>query len=101
MPTGTHLLGLVKHLATVEWGHFGAAFDRPYAERLPWVDEETEPNADLWATAEESREELSEPVAAGRLERAHTIGCLAPDGRSWRRIRSYDRGRPRSGGICR
>jgi hypothetical protein len=24
VPTGTNLLGLVKHLATVEWGHFGA-----------------------------------------------------------------------------
>jgi Protein of unknown function (DUF664) len=33
--TGTNLLGLVKHLATVEWGHFGAAFGRPFDERLP------------------------------------------------------------------
>jgi Protein of unknown function (DUF664) len=56
VPTGTNLLGLVKHLATVEWGHFGAAFGRPFAERLPWVDEDTEPNADMWATADESRE---------------------------------------------
>ena len=56
VPTGTNLLGLVKHLATVEWGHFGAAFGRPFAERLPWVDEDTEPNADMWATADESRD---------------------------------------------
>ncbi len=31
VPTGTNLLGLVKHLATVEWGHFGdsdAVIDR-------------------------------------------------------------------------
>ena len=55
VPTGTNLLGLVKHLATVEWGHFGAAFGRPFEESLPWVDEATEPNADMWATAEESR----------------------------------------------
>ena len=59
VPTGTNLLGLVKHLATVEWGHFGAAFGRPYDERLSWVDdEETEPNADLWATADQSWEEI-------------------------------------------
>ena len=58
VPTGTNLLGLVKHLATVEWGHFGAAFGHPFIERLPWVDEDTEPNADMWATAEESREEI-------------------------------------------
>ena len=58
VPTGTNLLGLVKHLATVEWGHFGAAFGRPYAERLPWVDDPGEPHADMWATADESREEI-------------------------------------------
>jgi len=56
--TGTNLLGLVKHLATVEWGHFGAAFGRPFEEALPWVDEAAEPNADMWATAEESREHI-------------------------------------------
>jgi uncharacterized damage-inducible protein DinB len=57
VPTGTNLLGLVKHLATVEWGHFGAAFDRPFGESLTWVDDpEKEPNADKWATPEESRD---------------------------------------------
>lgn len=57
VPTGTNLLGLVKHLATVEWGHFGAAFGRPFPESLPWVDDpEAEPNADMWATPAESRE---------------------------------------------
>jgi len=56
VPTGTNLLGLVKHLATVEWGHFGAAFGRPFSESLPWVDDSAEPNADMWATADESRD---------------------------------------------
>jgi Protein of unknown function (DUF664) len=58
VPTGTNLLGLVKHLATVEWGHFGAAFGRPFEESLPWVDDPAEPNADMWATADESRERI-------------------------------------------
>ena len=58
VPTGTNLLGLVKHLATVEWGHFGAAFGQPFEESLPWVDEAADPNADMWATAEESREHI-------------------------------------------
>jgi hypothetical protein len=40
--TGTNLLGLVKHLATVEWGHFGAAFGRPFEESLPWVNDAAE-----------------------------------------------------------
>jgi uncharacterized damage-inducible protein DinB len=60
VPTGTNLLGLVKHLATVEWGHFGAAFGRPFAESLPWVDDpDAEPGADMWATAEESRDRIT------------------------------------------
>ncbi|GAA4658077.1 MULTISPECIES: DinB family protein [Amycolatopsis] len=57
-PTGTNLLGLVKHLAGVESGYFGFVFGRPFPEPLPWASEEAEPNADMWATAEESREEI-------------------------------------------
>ncbi|MEV6256970.1 DUF664 domain-containing protein [Nocardia sp. NPDC051911] len=33
-PTGTNLLGLVKHLGTVEFGYFGDTFARPYDEPL-------------------------------------------------------------------
>ncbi|MBW1599543.1 DinB family protein [Streptomyces sp. JJ38] len=55
-PTGTNLLGLVKHLASVELGYFGDTFGRPSHEPLPWLAEDAEPNADLWATEEESRE---------------------------------------------
>jgi Protein of unknown function (DUF664) len=31
-PTGTNLLGLVKHLTGCEIGYFGHVFDRPIAE---------------------------------------------------------------------
>jgi hypothetical protein len=58
VPTGTNLLGLVKHLATVEAGCFGATFGRPFDEPLPWLDDAAEPNADMWATAEQSREQI-------------------------------------------
>lgn len=58
VPTGTNLLGLVKHVASVETGYFGATFDRPFAEPLAWLDEDAEPNADMWATAQESREQI-------------------------------------------
>ncbi|MFE0701063.1 DinB family protein [Streptomyces sp. NPDC058872] len=57
-PTGTNLLGLVKHLASVEFGYFGAVFGRPHDEHLPWYEEGAEPNADMWATADESREDI-------------------------------------------
>jgi uncharacterized damage-inducible protein DinB len=57
-PTGTNLLGLVKHVASVEAGYFGETFGRPFPEPLPWLDEDAEPNAEMWATAEESSEQI-------------------------------------------
>jgi uncharacterized damage-inducible protein DinB len=57
-PTGTNLLGLVKHLASVELGYFGETFDRPSGVPLPWFEEGAEANADMWATAEESRDDI-------------------------------------------
>ncbi|WP_042408395.1 DinB family protein [Streptacidiphilus carbonis] len=57
-PTGTNLLGLVKHLAATELGYFGDTFGRPSEEPQPWFEDDAEPNADLWATADESREEI-------------------------------------------
>lgn len=57
-PTGTNLLGLVKHLACVEACYLGETFARPFPEPLPWGSPDAEPNADMWATAEESRDDL-------------------------------------------
>jgi hypothetical protein len=57
-PTGTNLLGLVKHVASVEAGYLGDTFDRPFPEALPWFDDGAEVNADMWATADESREDI-------------------------------------------
>ena len=51
-PTGTNLLGLVKHVASVELGYFGETFGRPFDEPLPWS-VGAEANADMWATADE------------------------------------------------
>jgi uncharacterized damage-inducible protein DinB len=57
-PTGTNLLGLVKHVASVEAGYLGDCFGRPFPEPLPWFEDDAEPNADMWATAEESRDDI-------------------------------------------
>jgi hypothetical protein len=57
-PTGTNLLGLVKHLASVELGYFGETFGRPSGESLPWLDEGADEEADMWATPSESREDI-------------------------------------------
>ncbi|GGE83081.1 DinB family protein [Mycetocola zhadangensis] len=58
VPTGTNLLGLVKHVAIVEAGYLGATFGRPFPEPLPWLDDDAEPNADMWATVDESRQSI-------------------------------------------
>jgi uncharacterized damage-inducible protein DinB len=79
VPTGTNLLGLVKHVASVEAGYLGETFGRPFPESLPWLDPGAEPNADLWATADETREEI---VAFYRRVWAHsdaTVDALELD----------------------
>jgi hypothetical protein len=72
VPTGTNLLGLVRHLATVEWGHFGAAFGDPLDVPMPWVTENTEASADMWVAPGESRGAIVDWWRArfARLERA-------------------------------
>jgi uncharacterized damage-inducible protein DinB len=56
-PTGTNLLGLLKHVAFVQLGYFGEVFGRPSDRDEPWEDADS--NADMWATAEESREDIT------------------------------------------
>jgi uncharacterized damage-inducible protein DinB len=78
-PTGTNLLGLVKHAAGVELGYFGDTFQRPPDDPFPWLDDDAEPNADMYATADESREQI---VALYRRAWAHadaTIEALPLD----------------------
>jgi hypothetical protein len=58
VPTGTNLLGLVKHLAFVEQGYFGDTFGRPFPGKLTW--DESDPNADMFATPDESREFITD-----------------------------------------
>ncbi|MER8045994.1 DinB family protein [Streptomyces sp. NPDC094032] len=54
--TGTNLLGLVKHVATVEARYFGEVFDRPSPEPLPrWQDSD---GSDLWAAEGETRDQI-------------------------------------------
>lgn len=57
-PTGTNLLGLVKHLASVKLEYFGECLDRGHDLDLPWAGEEAEDSADMWATAQESPGEI-------------------------------------------
>ncbi|CAM3421939.1 DinB family protein [Stackebrandtia soli] len=55
-PTGTQLLGLVKHMTSVESGYFGLTFGRPFPEDVDFLELDIPHDMDLWATANESRE---------------------------------------------
>jgi Protein of unknown function (DUF664) len=56
-PTGTNLLGLVKHLAGLEYGYLGESFGRPAPETLSWVEDGSIwQGADMWARPDESSE---------------------------------------------
>ena len=58
-PTATNLLGVVKHLASVQAGYFGATFGRPFPrqDEMTWYsDENADPQDDMWAKADEASE---------------------------------------------
>lgn len=57
-PSGTSLLGLVKHVATVELGYLCDSLGRPHGLDLARDDHAWGSNADMWATAEQSRASL-------------------------------------------
>ena len=73
-PTGTNLLGLVKHLAWVELGYFGDVFDRPHGLDLP--DNEDDPTADLYARSDESVEDVLALFGQARAHATETIEAL-------------------------
>jgi hypothetical protein len=87
MPSGTNLLGLVKHLASVELGYLGDSVGRPPGRALPWEDDGSVwDGADMWATADETREEI---VELYRFAWAHSdasiteLGLAAPAHVEW------------------
>jgi hypothetical protein len=76
-PTGTNLLGLVKHLANVEFEYFGECFGRPSGEAVPFNEED--PNADLVAEAAESREDIIDRYKKAWAWADETISSLPLD----------------------
>lgn len=71
--TGSNLLGLVKHVTGAEAFYFGDVFGRPVDAPGLWIAGDAEPNADLWATADETREET---VARYRRVWAHSDATI-------------------------
>lgn len=56
-PTGTNVLGVVKHLAGVQIGYLGWTFDRARDVALEWYAND-DPLADMYAAEGETRDEI-------------------------------------------
>lgn len=79
-PSATNILGLVKHLATMELGYLGDCVGRPSPVRLPWVEDGSIwDGADMWVKAEESSDEVIGIYRAAWRHSDESIGQLALD----------------------
>jgi hypothetical protein len=80
-PSGTNLIGLVKHLASVEFGWFCSTFGRPSEE----IDDTDDPDADLRAAPDESTADILAYYGRARAAADATIAELAltDAGTSW------------------
>jgi uncharacterized damage-inducible protein DinB len=81
-PSGTNLLGLVKHLAAVEYGWFCETFGRP-VEPLPF--DEDDPEADLRVRPDEATEDVLAFYARARAAADQAIDevGLEETGTAW------------------
>jgi hypothetical protein len=77
VPTGTNLLGLIKHLTMVEYEYFGDTFGRPSTDKPQWS--EDDPLADMFAAADESREQITEGYRKAWAHANATIEALPID----------------------
>ncbi|ROS77677.1 uncharacterized protein DUF664 [Curtobacterium sp. PhB130] len=78
-PTGTNVLGLVKHVAAVQSEYFGQVFDRPLPDPPAWHD--SDDDRDMYATLDET---MADIVAFHHASAAHadaTIAALPLDAR--------------------
>jgi hypothetical protein len=74
-PTGTNLLGLVKHLAGLEYGYLGESFSHPAPENMSWIEDGSIwQAADMWATPDQSSEYI---IGLYRRACAHADGVIA------------------------
>ena len=79
-PTGTNLLGLVKHTASVEAGYLGAVFGRPFPdEPFPWLTEDSPANADMWATPDEGIDDITDLYERVATHSEATVAALPLD----------------------
>ncbi|MDO8106936.1 DinB family protein [Isoptericola sp. b441] len=79
VPSGTSLLGLVKHVAYIQLGYLGDCFGRPPGIAGPWDLEPDDPDADLWVPAGESRADVLDVYARSATHADATLAALPLD----------------------
>ena len=90
VPTGTNLIGLVKHAASVELGYFGDSFGRPSDEPRPWLDDDAEIDEDMWAKPDESRDDIVEFFKAAWAHADDTVNAKPLDASAIAQARRCD-----------
>jgi hypothetical protein len=79
-PSGTNLLGLVKHLVGCERVYLGTSFGRQPDFTLPWEEDGSVwDGADMWARPDESREWLLDLYARACAHGDETVAALELD----------------------
>jgi hypothetical protein len=74
-PTGTNLLGIVKHLAGLEYLYLGECFGYPAGETMSWIEDGSIwQGADMWATPSESSDYI---IGLYQRACAHADGVIA------------------------
>lgn len=63
-PTGTNLLGLVRHTGSTHLRYFGGVFGRPVDPALSWLHGDDGPGSDMWVRSDESRADVVEACRA-------------------------------------
>jgi hypothetical protein len=80
VPSGTNLLGLVKHLTGIELNYLGACVGRTPPVTLPWEEDgSTWDSADMWATPDQSREYLLDLYRTAWRHSDETLSTLPLD----------------------
>lgn len=77
-PTGTNLLGLVKHVAIVEHGYLGLLLGSGIDLPEGWEDEEP-PNVDMWVRADQPAELVLDTYRRVWANSDETVRRLGPD----------------------
>lgn len=78
-PTGTNLLGLLKHAAVVQAGYLGDCFGRPFPDPPGCYGPDAEDNDDMWALPHETRADIEALWARSCAHADATIAALPLD----------------------